>query len=250
MKNFFHIVLCFIIFISSSSILARGSSSRSSSSRSSSRRSTFSSKPTSIPTPPSKPTSTVKPTSTTPAPTVTTPSRATTKPSTITKKPTTTTKSKAVSTSKLTKAKQKAMAQSNNESAKKYGTKANAEKAFREKMANSNKFTSSTPPSTKPDYVPQNVTINNTSVNTRYDRFSDGSYGYGYYDPMTHMFMALAVNQMIVDDMVLRNHGYGVYNENGRPVHVSTGMSTGSAIIIIFVIIVLGIVVYVVLTRI
>jgi hypothetical protein len=113
------------------------------------------------------------------------------------------------------------MATQNKVAATKYGSKATAEKAFREKMATSNSYTSATPPATRPTSVPQSITVNNTSINTSYDRLPGGGYGYGYYDPTSHLFMALAVNQMIVNDAMMAESGYGRWGHDGRPVQTS-----------------------------
>lgn len=66
------------------------------------------------------------------------------------------------------------MAQQNKTAVKTYGTKAAAETAFKQKMANANKFTSPTAPSTTPDYVPKTVTINNNPVPVTYGQLSNG----------------------------------------------------------------------------
>lgn len=227
MKHSLHFVLCFLIVIGTSDIFARrggGSSFRSSSP---SRSSSFRSSPSR-----SSRSSSFKSKKSTPAKKSTRATKSSTLKKTSTSKKA---KPKAVARSKVAKKKQKALAQKNNAAAKKYGNKKNAEKAFREKMSSQNKYTSSTPPSKRPDYVPQNVTINNTHVSTSYGMLPGGGYGYGYMDPTTHMFCALAAHQMIVNDAMLMNHGYGSYGPGGQPVMMSTGASI--AMIIIWIIV-------------
>jgi len=248
MNKSIHFVICFLILIGlSSDVLSRGgSSSRSSSSRSSSSRSSSSSsRSSSRPSTPStikkvpSTTSTVKkaPAPVTNTTTVNKPeTRTTAQPSTIKKTTTTKTeKPKAVKTSAVTKQKAKAMASTNKAAAAKYGTKANAEKAYREKIAASNKYNSPTPPATRPDNIPQSITINNMSVRPDYGMLPGGYYGYGYMDPVTHMMVALTAHQMIVNDAMMMNDGYGQWDSSGRPVIVHTGTSRG--LIILFVII-------------
>jgi hypothetical protein len=161
-------------------------------------------------------------------------SRDVKKPSTF-KKQETVVKPKSVATNKIDKKKSKAMASRNKEASKKYGTKANAEKAYREKLLSSNKYNSSTPPSKRPDHIPQSITINNNSVNTSYGMFPGGGYGYGYYDPISNMFTTLAIHQMIVNDARMMEAGYGHWGNNGRPIRAYSCFS----IIIVSIVIVI-----------
>lgn len=82
---------------------------------------------------------------------------------------------------------------------KTFASKADAETAYRSKLASQNTFTSSKAPSTRPTYIPQTVSTGGRTVNVVYHSVPGGGYGYGYYDPMTHMFMTLAATQMIVN---------------------------------------------------
>jgi hypothetical protein len=109
------------------------------------------------------------------------------------------------------------MASQNKTAAATYGSKSKAEQAFREKMAASNSYNTSTPPAVRPATVPQSVTINNTSINTSYDRLPNGGYAYGYTDPTTHLFIALAASQMMVNSSVMAESGYGHWRDDGRP---------------------------------
>lgn len=145
-----------------------------------------------------------------------------------------TSKPKAVATSRVDKQKMKAMASRNKAATSQYGSKANAEKAFREKMAASNAFNSPTPPATRPACIPQTVVINNTSVTPSYDRLSNGRYAYGTYDPTTHLFIALAANQMMVNNAMMAESGYGHWRDDGRP-YRSTPMSPAAVVFLVLI---------------
>jgi hypothetical protein len=223
MNRIIHFALYFIIVIGlSSDVLSRGgsrgssfSSSRRSSSFSSSRKSSSSfSKPSSS-------------------------SRKVNKSSTIKKNTTSTSsKPKAVASSKISNKKAKAIASKNKTAAKKYGTKANAEKAYREKLISSNHYNNPTPPSTRPASVPQSITVNHTSINTSYGMLPGGYYGYGYIDPVTHLMVALAANQMMVNDAMMMEAGYGQWDNTGRPIVVhSHGFLIGISSLILVIII-------------
>jgi hypothetical protein len=82
---------------------------------------------------------------------------------------------------------------------KTFTSKADAESAYRSKLASQNTFTTSKAPSTRPEYIPQTVSSGGRTVNVVYHSVPGGGYGYGYYDPMTHMFMTLAATQMIMN---------------------------------------------------
>lgn len=248
MKRSIHFVLCLLIVIGTSDIFARGGgrSSFSSGSRSSSfSRSSSSSKSTSGIGRSSRSSTLKSSTASKKTEGVKTGVKST---STVNKAAAAKSqKPKAVAQSKLTKKKQKAMAQQNNAASKKYGNKKNAESAFREKMSNQNKYNSSTPPTKRPDYVPQNVTINNTHVSTSYGMLPGGGYGYGYMDPTTHLFCALAAHHMMVNDAMLMNYGYGSYGVNGQPIMISTGASVvtilfwiiGSIVLLVIIIVII-----------
>jgi len=125
---------------------------------------------------------------------------------------------KAISKNKLDRKQQKMQAPKDNAAAKKYGNKATATKAYRDKLASSNKYDSPTAPTKKPDNIPQNVTVNNTTVNTSYGMLPGGGYGYGYMDPVTNMFVAVAAHQMLVDAHTMRMAGYGHWGADGQPI--------------------------------
>jgi hypothetical protein len=233
-KSSIHFVLgiLLIIGVSVSDVFSRSSSSSSSrsssssSSRSSSGSSFRSSSSTIKSTPAPRPTATPKKT--------VAPTRSTTKPSTIKSASSPATpKPKAVSTSAIDKQKAKATAQSNKAAVKKYKSKAEAEQACRQKLASSNSYASPTPPAVTPSHVPKTIIINNNPAPTSYGAFPGGGYGYGYYNPITNAFVALAVADMIVDHNTLQNSGYGRWRDDGRPVQQT---SAAGAIIGIFVV--------------
>jgi len=173
-------------------------------------------KPTPAPT-----TSVVKPTTTTVAPaTNATTTKATTgfaPAKTTATTPATSTTPKTALDQKL--AKKNALLSQNNEAGKKYGTKAAAETAYRQKMASQNTYTSSTPPATRPDYIPQTVSTGGRNVNVTYHALPGGGYGYGYMDPMTNAFVTLTTAHMIADAARMNAYGYGDYDAYGRPVY-------------------------------
>ena len=212
-----------------------GSSSKSYNSNSTSKSTSgwFSSKPKPAP---AKPVATVKPTPTPATSAVkptTTPATSTVKPVTtatttkstsgFTSAKTTPTTSTTSTTSKTALdqklAKKNALLSQNNAAGKKYGTKASAETAYRSKMASSNKYTSSTPPATRPDYIPQTVSAGGRNVNVTYHALPGGGYGYGYMDPITHTFMTLTAAHMIADAAHMSRYGYGDYDAYGRPIY-------------------------------
>ncbi len=193
-----------------------GSSSKSYGSTSKSTSGWLSSKPAPAPT-----TSVVKPTTTTVAPaTNATTTKATTgfaPAKTTATTPATSTTPKTALDQKL--AKKNALLSQNNEAGKKYGTKAAAETAYRQKMASQNTYTSSTPPATRPDYIPQTVSTGGRNVNVTYHALPGGGYGYGYMDPMTNVFVTLTTAHMIADAARMNAYGYGDYDAYGRPVY-------------------------------
>jgi hypothetical protein len=142
----------------------------------------------------------------------------------------------------------KMMAQKNNDAAKKYGSKQAATQAYSQKLASQNKYSSPTPPSQRPTYVPSTTNVGGKPVNVTYNRYPGGGYGYGYYDPMTHAFIALAATQMIVSASDLEHHGYGHYSNTGAPVVVHSGPSALGIIFSLFGIAVL-IVILVLIVR-
>ena len=91
------------------------------------------------------------------------------------------------------------LAQQSATAGKTYTTKADAETAYRQKLTTQSTYTSSTPPATRPDYVPQNVNVGGHSTTVIYHSYPSGGYGYGYYDPMTHLFVNLAATQMLIN---------------------------------------------------
>ena len=103
-----------------------------------------------------------------------------------------------------------------------YKTKAEAETAYRTNLASSNKYSTATPPATRPANIPEKVTVGGSNVTVVYNQMPGGGYGYGYTDPMTHMFVSLAATHMMVDAMAMNNHGYG-YGTPAYPTqHVAT----------------------------
>lgn len=101
-------------------------------------------------------------------------------------------------TPKTTNAIDAKLAKNTSVGGKTFATKSDAESAYRTKLASQNTYTSSREPSTRPNYVPNNVNVGGRNVNVVYHQYGSG-YGYGYYDPMTHAFVALAATQMMVN---------------------------------------------------
>jgi hypothetical protein len=155
-------------------------------------------------------------------------------------------KPKAVSNNFMDKKQAKAVASQNNVAAKTYGSKANAEKAFRDKLSASNQYNTPTPPAVQPTNIPRTIIINNTSVPSSYGMLPGGHYGYGYYDPMTHVMVALAANQMMVNNSMMRESGYGQWDDSGRPiiVHESNPVTAliyfilivGAVVLVVFIV--------------
>lgn len=146
--------------------------------------------------------------------------KSTTKPSYKSKSTTTTstTKPKAVSTNKLDAKQTKKVTSST--TTKRYTSKKEAEAAARKELASKNTYTSSTPPPTRPSYVPQTVTRNGRTYETDYYRLPNGSYGYGYRDPTTGLIVSLLAADMIMDAAYMRNHGY-TYGPAPRTTHTT-----------------------------
>lgn len=142
--------------------------------------------------------------------------------------------------------------------ASKYTSKKQAELAYRQSLISKNKYTSATPPSTRPTYVPSSVTVSGRPTTVIYHSVPGGGYGYGYMDPLTHAFVTLAVADMIMDAHEMRNAGYGNWDANGRaivaapPVYqqpvVPQESHVGAIILgVIAVIIIIGILIFIVL---
>lgn len=131
---------------------------------------------------------------------------------------TTSTKPKAVATTAMDKKLAKKYSASDKIAAQKYKSKSEATAAYQQKMASSNKYTTSTPPPTRPEYIPQSVTTGGRSVNVVYHTLPSGGYGYGYYDPVTSAFVGLTASHMIMDAHRMRAAGYGHWDDHGRPV--------------------------------
>jgi hypothetical protein len=111
---------------------------------------------------------------------------------------TATTPTPTTNTPKTTNAIDAKLAKNTSVGGKTFATKSDAESAYRTKLASQNTYTSSREPSTRPNYVPRNVSVGGRNVNVVYHQYGSG-YGYGYYDPMTHAFVALAATQMMVN---------------------------------------------------
>ena len=218
-------VLLSLSLLLSSDILARSSSRSGGSSFRSSPRSAPSRPAPSKPAP-SKPS----------APAQAAPSKPT-QPSTINKATTTTTqKPKAVSPTAVDKKQQKMLAAKDQTAAKKYSTKAAAENDYKASLAKQSTYTSPTPPAQKPSYIPD-VTSNGRPVT--YNVYPDGRYGYGYMDPTTMLFVALAADHYVVDPYQMRSAGYGNWDASGRPIVVRNS----HGFLIFFIILWLGVVV-------
>lgn len=165
------------------------------------------------------------------------PSRAVTKPSAIKKSSkTTAAKPKAVSANKLDKQRQKQMVSKDKAAFKKYSNKKQAKSAYQKKMASSNKYTNATPPASRPKNIPQNVNAGGRSVNVTYNVLPGGGYGYGYMDPMSGMFMAVAAHHMIVNASMMRSAGYGQWDASGRPVVVRSASNSVAFIVLLFLV--------------
>jgi hypothetical protein len=78
-------------------------------------------------------------------------------------------------------------------------TKAQADEAYRQSLVVKTQYTSATPPATKPDYVPNDIQVSGHPVHVTYNHYSSGGYGYGYYDPTSHLFVTLAATHMILN---------------------------------------------------
>ncbi len=210
------------------------SSSRSSSIKTSTTKSSTIKATKPAPAPQSKPV--VKPV-TTSAPSVkTVENQRTTTPSTIKTNVTTPqTKPKAVSKSRIDQKQNKMLASKNKNAYKKYKTKADAEKAYKETLASKNKYDSPTPPAERPPSIPQTVVINNSPAPVTYCSFPGGGYGYGYMDPVTRAYVAVATAHMIADEYEMANMGYGQWSHSGQPIR--TGVSLWWLVFILFSII-------------
>ncbi|MDD5649802.1 MAG: hypothetical protein PHF86_05180 [Candidatus Nanoarchaeia archaeon] len=103
-------------------------------------------------------------------------------------------------------------------------------------MANANKFTTPTAPTTTPDYIPKTVVYNGSSVPVTYGQLPGGGYGYGRVDPTTNMLVALVAADMIADNMTMAHHGYGEWDNYGKPIR-HTPVS-GTAVLITFLVII------------
>lgn len=129
----------------------------------------------------------------------------------------TTSKSKAISKNKLDAKQTKKVTSSNN--AKRYTSKKEAETAARKELASKNSYTSSTPPSTRPEYVPKTVSRNGRNYDVDYYRMPNGSYGYGYRDPSTGLIVSLLAADMMMDAAMMSRYGYS-YGPAPRTTHV------------------------------
>src|SRR4030042_3310284 len=231
MRRFIVFVLFILLTVGSIDLIARGSSG--SSFRSSG--SSFKSSGSSFKSSPAKTTKTVQPQKATP--------QKASSASTI-KKPSNQNKPKAVSANKMDRKQTKAVKQKDQTAAKKYGDKKTATVEDQKKMAASNSYKSPTPPSVRPAYVPQTVIIGGGApLSVGYYPIG-GVYGYGYMDPVTSMYVALAGNQMIADNAAMRTAGYGNWNADGTPVRYSNPMAIISWLIgTMFVLAIIGIII-------
>jgi len=138
----------------------------------------------------------------------------------------------------------KALAKKNNAAAKKYGSKANAQKSFKEKMKNDPNFSKKYPnkfdkqPATRPDYIPQSHSVGGVSYNVTYNNG-----GYGYMGPLGTFIMLDMMTDIAVTNAMLSRQGYGTYSATGAPVVVRTGPAGAVIVMSIFAGIVLIVVV-------
>ena len=118
-------------------------------------------------------------------------------------------KNVAKSTSKTDKAQMK---RQSSKAKKKYATRADATKAVKATAHKKNtSYTSSTPPKIRPASVPKTVTRNGRQTTVVYHQVSGGGYGYGYIDPLTNMFMTLAVADMIANTRTVDRYEQQTY---------------------------------------
>lgn len=141
-------------------------------------------------------------------------------------------KPKAVSTSKIDKRQSKAMKGKNTAAAKKYGNKKSATKAYRSDLAKKNKYTSSTPPSTRPSHIPPTVVHGGITYQTRYSVLPGGGYGYMRYNPLTGMYYVMDPIDYLIMESAMMNAGYGHWDARGRP--VTYGPGAGLVVLYIF----------------
>lgn len=140
-------------------------------------------------------------------------------------------------------------------SGKSFTSKADAESAYRAKLTSQNTYTSSKAPSVRPSYVPQSVNVGGRSTTVIYHSLPSGGYGYGYYDPMTHLFVSLAATHMILDahrqaeidnmyyqDMQLRQAQMRQAQLANQPVVVTQPATTSSGHWWIWVMVIIGVV--------
>ena len=176
---------------------------------------------------------------------------------TTTKKPSTSSYAKVTSSPKEQKSKaafqksgkfNRALAKKNASAASKYGNKSAATNAYKQKLESQNKYTSSTPPSTRPTYIPNTFLVGGTSYSPIYGMHG-GSYMYGYHDAFG-MFHPIPRTAYIVDDYDMMSRGYGAWGANGQPIHTApTNKFDVIILLIIFgsivgVIVIIGIVHY------
>lgn len=139
------------------------------------------------------------------------------------------------------------IAQNTATSGKTYATKADADAAYRAKLAKTT-YNTATAPATRPTYIPQRVHVGSSDVDVVYSRRSDGSYGYGYYDPTTHMFLTLAATQMVINaqHQAEIDRMYATPTVVSRPAVVTQTTNSGETSPLTVVLIVLGLVVFLV----
>lgn len=131
---------------------------------------------------------------------------------------TSTVKPKAVSTNKLDAKQTKKV--TSNKSTKRFSSKKEAETAARKSLIQKNSYTSSKPPTKRPEYVPSTVSRNGRSYDVKYYPMPGGGYGYGYRDPTSGLIVSLLAADMIMDAAMMNRYGYSYGPAPVRTTHV------------------------------
>lgn len=153
-----------------------------------------------------------------------------------------TTASRSTSTNRNDRAMARQNARTNNAASQRYGSRTNASAAYSRQLASRNSYTSATAPTTRPRHIPATTSVGGRNVNVSYNVLPGGGYGYGYISPTTGLFVALAANQMYVNNAMLASAGYGSYNANGQPQTVVYRDGPGAGFIILMIILVFGVI--------
>ena len=139
------------------------------------------------------------------------------------------------------------------EKAKKSGTafssKADAQKAFKEKHADKYKSTYATKPATRPDHIPQTTTGPNG--NTYNITYNQNQGGYGYTNSLGAFIMYDAMSDAVMMSALMSRNNYVVHADHGKTVthtvHHSSGGPSGWAVLwtIVIVFAVIGFIVFI-----